>query len=569
MSELSLTENQNPEKRPQMPYSERIKAYYPMQKEDILFTFFPSKKAQKALQGTHSQIKESQHQDEDYDLLEDESYFDWLPEELILIIFEYIDNPLTLSLLELTCTTFYRISRERTIWEQALRKHAPLIDYFYVQASAYRYKQTVSSYYSFRGVTGITKYFDDEYKRKELEEKLEKEKDKDKNKDKDKEKEDDKKKPNKYDYYDDDYGMNYYNPSNRSKLYPKITNEQANILLKDDVQLTDEAFELIKNDPRKLFILQIEKFHDGMKKVENFEKFAKKHPHHQNADKALLLFHGGIFPLVFSLTFLATIVLSLLKLDLVVETSYKKIFIPVDIFWMCLFYVGIMFRLTVDSKDAMYFADALMSSSLSTFVFSVLLSIKLDDPNSFSWMYLFIPHLVSSVTWILFASSVYSPVKIEDDFLTNIMISYIIIFQVPFTLFVLMLLLFLDGVGSLTQNSVFIPLFIIDALPFALAIFWPIFLRLCRPHAHSWKDLRQLPNQYDSYLTINLISLGIYSVPAIFFFLQEILVFLKLNQKIFCEWITVGTPSFIAFGLIFIASTIGEISYVRDKLRRY
>ncbi|KAJ5075463.1 f-box only protein [Anaeramoeba ignava] len=73
-----------------------------------------------------------------YQLEEDESYFDWLPEELILMIFEYLDKPHHLCFCEATCQMFFRISNEPLLWRRVLQENAPYIDFIYVHESAYR-----------------------------------------------------------------------------------------------------------------------------------------------------------------------------------------------------------------------------------------------------------------------------------------------------------------------------------------------------------------------------------------------------------------------------------------------
>ncbi|KAJ5073306.1 hypothetical protein M0811_08714 [Anaeramoeba ignava] len=79
----------------------------------------------------------------------------------------------------------------------------------------------------------------------------------------------------------------------------------------------------------------------------------------------------------------------------------------------------------------------------------------------------------------------------------------------------------------------------------------------------SWKSVRNLPKPYDSYLKINFISLFIYQIPMLILFIQELLIYLKLNQKIFIEWITVSIPSIITLGGILIFGIILEVDYIK------
>ncbi|KAJ5070291.1 hypothetical protein M0811_11139 [Anaeramoeba ignava] len=458
---------------------------------------------------------------------ENESYFDWLPEELILMIFEYLDKPIHLCICEATCSQFQRISNEPILWKNALRKTAPYLDFLMAAGYAYRY-QTRSFYFSFKGVIGICKYFEEEHER------LLKQKEEEKINYDGKEKEKENPLNNKINelvdnhidlLFDDSYyDTNYYpNQNSKNKLYQHLPYDQFNSIY---------AYRVIKRD----------------------YKFFDSHPYPPNPqkiDKALKIFEGGVVPILFSLSFLIAIILSMLKLDLIIETNCVYIFLPVEISFCCLLYIGFCFYMTRDSRDFYHFTISMIISVISTIIFLILLSIKLEYSNSFPWFILLIPHLISFGAWIYFPVTTYRKIREEDDYLKNIMLSYILIFNIPITTFMILFILYKQNISGITQNSIFIPLFIIDILPTVLFIFWPIYLRYCRKHTDSWKSVRNLPSTYNSYLKINFISLFIYQIPMLILFIQELLIYLKLNQKIFIEWITVSTPSIISFGFIF------------------
>ncbi|KAJ5073304.1 f-box only protein [Anaeramoeba ignava] len=506
--------------------------------------------------------KTEKEKEEDED--ENESYFDWLPEELILMIFEYLDKPSHLCICEATCSQFQRISNEPILWRNVLRKNAPFLDFVFITSYTYRYQTTRSFNFGFRGVIGICKYFEEEYERL-----LEQQKEeiyfdkKEEEKEKEKEKEEQKKPitdindpnydplldPNNpiYDpFYDQNKNQNdtFYHPNYRyninpqnkdlkSKLYPKIKHDKYQQYFKENLQINQEVVDLIENNPKKLIVQQIKKFEDVYRLVEKDFKFYDLHPNSnsQKVDKALKIFEGGVVPILFSLSFLITIILSMLKLDLIIETNYVYIFLPVEIFFCCLLYIGFCFYFMKDSRHAYHFTISMIISVISTIIFLILLSIKLEYSNSFPWFIILIPHLTSFGAWIYFPVTTYRKIREEEDYLTNIIISYILIFNIPITTFMILFILYKQNISGITQNSIFIPLFIIDILPTALFIFWPIYLRYCRKHTDSWKSVRNLPSYYDSYLKINFISLFIYQIPMLILFIQELLIYLKLNQK--------------------------------------
>ncbi|KAJ5070290.1 hypothetical protein M0811_11138 [Anaeramoeba ignava] len=526
---------------------------------------------------------------------ENESYFDWLPEELILMIFEYLDKPNYLCICELTCSQFQRISNEPILWKNVLRKIAPYLDFFVVSNYAYRYNNTRSCYFNFKGIIGICKYFEEEHERL-LKQKKEEEinfdlKEKEIEKEKEKEKEKVILDPNDplydplfdpndplydplYDPFNSNYdptNQYYITPQNRdlkSKLYPEIKHDKYQIYFKEGFITNQEIIELIENNPKKLLTQQINKFEDSYQFAMRDYKFFDSHPNisSEKIDKALKIFEGGVVPILFSLSFLITIILSMLKLDLIIETNCVYIFLPLEISFCCLLYIGFCFYFKKINRHTYRFAISMIISVISTIIFLILLSIKLEYSNSFPWFILLIPHLISFGAWIYFPVTTYRKIRKEDDYLTNIMLSYILIFNIPITTFMILFILYKQNIPGITQNSIFIPLFIIDILPTVLFIFWPIYLRYCRKHTDSWKSVRNLPSSYDSYLKINFISLFIYQIPMLILFIQELLIYLKLNQKIFIEWITVSTPSIISFGIIFILGLIFEIDYLQKKL---
>ncbi|KAJ5073305.1 fam11a b protein [Anaeramoeba ignava] len=530
---------------------------------------------------------------------ENEDYFEWLPEEIILMIFEYFDKPSHLCICEATCSQFQRISNEPILWRNVLRKNAPFLDFLILAGSSYRYQTTVSCYFNFDGVIGICKYFEEEYERlleQQKEEiyfdKKEEEIEKEKEKEKEKKPITDPNDPN-YDplldpnnpiydpFYDQNndsndtfYHPNYrynINPQNKdlkSKLYPKIKHDKYQQYFKENLQTSQEVVDLIENNPKKLIVQQINKFESAYRVIKRDYKFYDSNPNPINSekiDKALKIFEEGAIPILFSLSFLITIILSMLKLDLIIETNCIYIFIPVEIFLCCLLYIGFCFYLKRTNRHTYHFTISMIISIISTIIFLILLSIKLEYSNSFPWFIILIPHLTSFGAWIYFPVTIYRKIRDEEDYLINIIISYILIFHIPITTFMILFILYKQNISGITQNSIFIPLFIIDILPTALFIFWPIYLRYCRKHTDSWKSVRNLPSSYNSYLKINFISLFIYQIPMLILFIQELLIYLKLNQKIFIEWITVSIPSIITLGGILLFGTILEVKYIKRR----
>ncbi|KAJ5070288.1 hypothetical protein M0811_11136 [Anaeramoeba ignava] len=524
---------------------------------------------------------------------ENESYFDWLPEELILMIFEYLDKPNHLCICELTCSQFQRISNEPILWKNALRKTAPYLDFLMVSSYSYRYQTTKSCYFNFRGIIGICKYFEEEYERL-LKQKKEEEINFDL-KEKEIEKEKEKKEvildpndplydplldPNSplydplYDPFNSNYdptNQYYITPQNKdlkSKLYPEIKHDKYQIYFREGFITNQEIIELIENNPKKLLTQQINKFEDSYQFAMRDFKFFDSHPNPPNPekiDKALKIFEAGVVPILFSLSFLIAIILSMLKLDLIIETNCVYIFLPLEISFCCLLYIGFCFYFKKHDRHGYHFTISMIISVISTIIFLILLSIKLEYSNSFPWFILLIPHLTSFGAWIYFPVTTYRKIRDEDDYLKNIMLSYILIFNIPITTFMILFILYKQNISGITQNSMFIPLFIIDILPTVLFIFWPIYLRYCRKNTDSWKSVRNLPSTYDSYLKINFISLFIYQIPMLILFIQELLIYLKLNQKIFIEWITVSTPSIITLGFILIFASIYQVNEVRRR----
>ncbi|KAJ5070292.1 hypothetical protein M0811_11140 [Anaeramoeba ignava] len=601
-----------------LPYYENIQIYLEIDYKNFIKEIYPISKTNKMinfLQPNNNAITyliEEEFEDQNIDLYsemslnfkrkekrkkeeekkekekENENYFDWLPEELILMIFEYLDKPSHLCICEATCSQFKRISNEPILWKNALRKTAPYLDFLFISSYTSRYPTTRSCHFSFRGVIGICKYFEEEYERllkqKEEEEIYYKEKEKENNKlilD-----------PNDPNYdlildsgriieniaedpldIMDQFAdhLIYQNISSLSKLYPEIKDDKYQLYFQENLQIKKEIIKLIENNPKKLVTQQINKFEHAYRLIKKDYKFFDSHPLPSNPrkiDKALKIFEGGVVPILFSLSFLITIILSMLKLDLIIETNCVYIFLPVEIFLCCLLYIGFCFYFKKNGRSSYHFTISMITSVISTIIFLILLSIKLEYPNSFPWFILLIPHLISFGAWIYFPVTTYRKIrKEEDDYLINIMLSYILIFHIPITTFMILFILYKQNISGITQNSIFIPLFIIDILPTVLFIFWPIYLRYCRKYIDSWKSVRNLPSTYNSYLKINFISLFIYQIPMLILFIQELLIYLKLNQKIFIEWITVSTPSIITLGGFLIFGISLEINEIRRRYR--
>ncbi|KAJ5075464.1 hypothetical protein M0811_07434 [Anaeramoeba ignava] len=347
-------------------------------------------------------------------------------------------------------------------------------------------------------------------------------------------------------------------------LYPKLLGNKRKILLQN-ARYDEETVSLIRNDPRKLFLDQIKKIDYEIKKCKKKHDFFWKYNRNKKADQAILAFHGGVLPIVSSLSFFITILLICLKKDLVIETSYKLIFIPIEILWWCIVYIGFCFNLSREDMPMYVFGRALYLSGFFTFWFTLLLSIKLDDEDIFPWFVILIPHFLSFGAWIYFCWHIFSRIREEDNFLVNIFVLHIIIYHTFFSLFLVLIVLNKHDIGSISQNSLFYYMFAVCFSPVFFAIFWPFFIRYCRRKIHSWSDLHHLPDFYGSYFEIDLISFGMLMIPFVLIFVQLLIIYLKLNQKIFCEWIVVGTPSFISLGIFLIISVVGEILYAIDE----
>ncbi|KAJ5073307.1 f-box only protein [Anaeramoeba ignava] len=395
--------------------------------------------------------KEKEKEDEDEDEDENEDYFDWLPEELILMIFEYLDKPSHLCICEATCSQFQRISNEPILWRNVLRKTAPYLDFLMVSSSVSKYATTVSCYFSFKGVIGICKYFEEEYER--LLEQQKEENYFDKKEEIEKEEKKEEKKPIVHlnnDYKDSlldpllesDYDPNYQNQISKPTFYQNIPYDRYSESIRN-LEIEKSIVRLIENNPKKLIVQQINKFESAYRLAEKGFKFYESHHQYpEKVDKALKIFEEGVVPILFSLSFLITIILSMLKLDLIIETNCIYIFIPVEIFLCCLLYIGFCFYFMKTNRNSYHLTISMIISIISTIIFLILLSIKLEYSNSFPWFIILIPHLTSFGAWIYFPIKAYRKIRDEEDYLINIIISYILIFHIPITIFMILFILY-------------------------------------------------------------------------------------------------------------------------------
>ncbi|KAJ5070576.1 fam11a b protein [Anaeramoeba ignava] len=425
-----------------------------------------------------------------------ENYFENFPDELMLLIFQYLDKPFQLGFCSCVNNQFNRISNDWSLWKPMLKKYRDKLDFLKLKLN---YRD--AKHFEMEGSNGICQYFLKNSNENENKNEIQNEK--------------------KSEY------QNEY-----------LDFEDQNIKIVDENQLK-KITEEIEKDPRKVFQNQAMKI-NGLKKM--YEKHKRKIDFENRVSnfKDKIVLNPFVMGLAFILGMTVPLILIILKLENKIDISWVVAFLP--IFYTCI-HLGMVGSVKILEGEGHGDRDIFLFWSLAAgsviFMISLIFGgLKLDQKGIFKDTPIFVCAIPFFVLSILISTLVTLQIlqQYRDkrypfyfSFTTISLIIYFPIYTIFFSIFLILASLKVDYNFDLSWTKCFIPLFICDFLP-VIGITMACLYRATTSHVY-----------YSSIHQLNFIQL----IVGTTFFAVEIMLLRKWDNKLSISYWLISLPILI------------------------